>query len=139
MTLVESCWFSFHSVVLRPPRSSGCSQSVTRRVKKVKNSAGAVSSGWTGLDPRLSSPLSPVSYLLSNGAEISTPGAVSHRLLRTPYSALTSSDWRIILLFTLGGVLIVVFALWEIWLDERALIPMSILKNRTEVASSIAL
>lgn len=48
------------------------------------------------------------------------------------------SNWRIILEFVLGGVLIIAFALWELRLDSRALIPKVILKNRTEVSASIA-
>ena len=43
--------------------------------------------------------------------------------------------WRIILLFTLGGSLVVVFGLWEVWMNKSALIPISILKNRTEIAA----
>lgn len=49
------------------------------------------------------------------------------------------SSWRIILLFVLGGVLAIAFGLWEAWLDKRALIPRSILMNRTLVGSSIAI
>lgn len=44
-------------------------------------------------------------------------------------------SWRIILLFVLGVVLGLVFFLWEWKLDERALMPLSLLKNRTQLAS----
>jgi hypothetical protein len=46
-------------------------------------------------------------------------------------------DWRIILLFILGGILIPVFGWWQWFLDTKALIPLSILKNRTEIGASI--
>ncbi len=45
-------------------------------------------------------------------------------------------NWRIILLFTLSGVLTIAFFAWEHWLGERALIPPGILRNRTVVAAS---
>lgn len=44
-------------------------------------------------------------------------------------------NWRIILLFILGGILAVAFFLWQWKLDERALMPLSLLKNRTQLAS----
>jgi hypothetical protein len=46
------------------------------------------------------------------------------------------SDWRIILLFVLGAILIPVFFLWERYIDKKALIPLSILKNRTQLGAS---
>lgn len=48
------------------------------------------------------------------------------------------SNWRIIFEFVLGGLLIIAFALWQLRLNNRALIPMIILKNRTEIAASVA-
>jgi hypothetical protein len=48
-------------------------------------------------------------------------------------------DWRIILLFVLGGLLVIAFGAWQWYIDENALIPMIILKNRTEVASAGAM
>lgn len=45
-------------------------------------------------------------------------------------------DWRIILLFILGGLLVPVFFLWERYIDAKALIPLSILKNRTQLGAS---
>ena len=47
-------------------------------------------------------------------------------------------SWRIILLFTLGGCLVIVFGAWEYKLDKRALVPREIIKNRTVIAASIA-
>lgn len=47
-------------------------------------------------------------------------------------------SWRIILLFTLGGALVPIFGWWEYRLNERALIPQVILKNRTQIATCIA-
>jgi len=49
------------------------------------------------------------------------------------------SNWRIILEFVVAGVLIIIFAWWQIRLDERALIPMAVLKNRTQVAACITI
>ncbi len=43
-------------------------------------------------------------------------------------------DWRIILLFCLGGVMIPVFGFWQVRQDRHALIPLSLLKNRTLIA-----
>lgn len=47
------------------------------------------------------------------------------------------ADWRIILLFVLGALLIPVFGFWEWYIDKKALIPLSILKNRTQIGASI--
>ena len=47
------------------------------------------------------------------------------------------SDWRIILLFILGGLLVAVFGFWEWYIDAKALVPLSILKNRTQIGASI--
>ncbi|KAK8866052.1 hypothetical protein IAR55_001203 [Kwoniella newhampshirensis] len=44
------------------------------------------------------------------------------------------SNWRIPLLFVLGGVLVIVFGWWQWHYDKYALIPLSILKNRTVIA-----
>jgi MFS family permease len=49
------------------------------------------------------------------------------------------SNWRIILLFTLGGALVPVFGWWQVHLGKRALIPVELFKNRTEVGGSIAI
>jgi len=49
------------------------------------------------------------------------------------------SNWRIILEFVLAGVLIIAFAGWQFYLDEKALIPLTVLKNRTLVSASIAM
>ncbi|WOO81253.1 Aspyridones efflux protein [Vanrija pseudolonga] len=46
------------------------------------------------------------------------------------------SNWRIPVLFTIGGLLVIAFFLWEWYLDHDALIPMSILTNRTILACS---
>jgi hypothetical protein len=46
-------------------------------------------------------------------------------------------DWRIILLFILGGLLVPVFGFWEWYIDTKALVPLSILKNRTQIGASI--
>jgi hypothetical protein len=46
-------------------------------------------------------------------------------------------DWRIILLFVIGALLIPVFGFWEWYIDKKALIPLSILKNRTQIGASI--
>ncbi|KAL7420794.1 hypothetical protein Q5752_004747 [Cryptotrichosporon argae] len=45
------------------------------------------------------------------------------------------SNWRIILLFTLGGVGVIAFAAWELYYDEHALIPKVILKDRNQIAA----
>nr|XP_031860928.1 uncharacterized protein CI109_003655 [Kwoniella shandongensis]KAA5528000.1 hypothetical protein CI109_003655 [Kwoniella shandongensis] len=45
-------------------------------------------------------------------------------------------NWRIPVLFTLGGVLVIVFGWWQWHYDKYALIPLSILKNRTVIACS---
>ncbi|OCF41607.1 major facilitator superfamily transporter [Kwoniella heveanensis CBS 569] len=49
------------------------------------------------------------------------------------------SNWRIILLFILGGLLIIAFGLWQWKYDKHALIPLSLLKNRTVLACSGAI
>lgn len=49
------------------------------------------------------------------------------------------NNWRIILLFTLGGVLAITFGWWQFHLDKKALMPLSLLKNRTEVACMITM
>ena len=49
------------------------------------------------------------------------------------------SNWRIIFEFVLAGVLVIVFSVWQVWLGERALIPTAVLRNRTQIAASIAL
>lgn len=49
------------------------------------------------------------------------------------------SNWRIILLFILGGVLIMVFAAWEYKINGGGLIPRIIISNRTELAVCIAI
>ena len=48
-------------------------------------------------------------------------------------------SWRIILLFTLGGVLCIAFFAWEYYWDQDALIPFSILSNRTIIAAAGAI
>ncbi|TXT09034.1 hypothetical protein VHUM_02508 [Vanrija humicola] len=48
-------------------------------------------------------------------------------------------NWRIPVLFTIGGLLVIAFFLWEWYLNEDALIPMSILTNRTILACSGAI
>ncbi|WVQ85241.1 hypothetical protein IAT38_007406 [Cryptococcus sp. DSM 104549] len=48
-------------------------------------------------------------------------------------------SWRIILLFILGGVLVIAFGFWQWFYDKRALIPLSLLKNRTTVACAGAM
>ncbi|KAL1411348.1 hypothetical protein Q8F55_002299 [Vanrija albida] len=48
-------------------------------------------------------------------------------------------NWRIPVLFTVGGVLVIVFFLWEWYLDQDALIPMSILTNRSILACSVTI
>ncbi|EIW70918.1 hypothetical protein TREMEDRAFT_38481 [Tremella mesenterica DSM 1558] len=49
------------------------------------------------------------------------------------------SSWRIILLFTLGAALVPIFAAWEWYRDNLALLPRIFLRNRTEVAAAIAM
>jgi hypothetical protein len=48
-------------------------------------------------------------------------------------------NWRIILLFILGGLLVPVFGFWEYKRDKKALIPLSLLKNRTQIACAGAM
>lgn len=48
-------------------------------------------------------------------------------------------DWRIPFLFTLGGLLVIAFGMWQWRYDKYALIPLSLLKNRTVIASSGAI
>ncbi|WVQ74787.1 hypothetical protein IAR50_004393 [Cryptococcus sp. DSM 104548] len=48
-------------------------------------------------------------------------------------------NWRIILLFILGGLLIIAFGLWQWYFDKRALIPVSLFKNRTLTMSAGAM
>ena len=48
------------------------------------------------------------------------------------------SNWRIIFEFVLGGVLIIAFVGWQLYLDERALIPKAVFKNRTVIAAAVA-
>lgn len=48
-------------------------------------------------------------------------------------------SWRIILLFVLGGVFTILFFTWEWYYNEKALIPRSIMTNRTAQGSSAAL
>ncbi|ORY32267.1 major facilitator superfamily domain-containing protein [Naematelia encephala] len=48
-------------------------------------------------------------------------------------------NWRIIFLFILGGLLVIAFVAWELYVDENALIPIAIFKNRTVLASSGAM
>lgn len=79
--------------------------------------------------------MSLVSFLLFNGVVTITLGPV-----RFPLSVLLSMlmvDWRIILLFVLGGLLVPVFGFWEWYTDAKALVPLSILKNRTQIGASI--
>lgn len=45
-------------------------------------------------------------------------------------------NWRIPLLFTLGGVLVIVFFIWEYYYNINALIPRELLTNRSIVAAS---
>ncbi|ODN92812.1 major facilitator superfamily transporter [Cryptococcus wingfieldii CBS 7118] len=48
-------------------------------------------------------------------------------------------SWRIILLFILGGLLVIAFGAWQWFYDKRALIPVSLFKNRTLTMSSGAI
>ncbi|ODN78959.1 hypothetical protein L202_04475 [Cryptococcus amylolentus CBS 6039] len=48
-------------------------------------------------------------------------------------------SWRIILLFILGGLLVIAFGAWQWFYDKRALIPVSLFKNRTLTMSSGAM
>lgn len=48
-------------------------------------------------------------------------------------------SWRVILLFILGGLLCIAFFAWEWYFDERALIPRSIMSNRTVQGASLGL
>lgn len=45
-------------------------------------------------------------------------------------------SWRIILLFILGGLLVIAFFSWEYYKNEDALIPRNLLSNRTILAAS---
>nr|ODN82466.1 major facilitator superfamily transporter [Cryptococcus depauperatus CBS 7841] len=45
-------------------------------------------------------------------------------------------NWRIIFLFILGGLLAIAFVASQIWLDKRALIPLSLLKDRTVLSAA---
>ena len=52
------------------------------------------------------------------------------------------SNWRIIILFVFGGLIIILFIAWNWTLDkkfDRALIPLSVIKNRTLVLGSVSL
>ncbi|OWZ29454.1 major facilitator superfamily transporter [Cryptococcus neoformans AD2-60a] len=49
------------------------------------------------------------------------------------------NNWRIPFLFTLGGLLVIAFGIWQWRYDKYALIPLSILKNRTVLACSGAI
>ncbi|WVR06017.1 hypothetical protein IAU60_003045 [Kwoniella sp. DSM 27419] len=49
------------------------------------------------------------------------------------------SNWRIILLFVLGGLLIIAFGAWQWRYDKHALVPLSLLKNRSVIACSGAM
>jgi len=49
------------------------------------------------------------------------------------------SNWRIILLFVIGGAGIFVFAGWQVFLGKRALIPVELFKNRTEVCAAVTM
>ncbi|BEI90569.1 uncharacterized protein CcaverHIS019_0306390 [Cutaneotrichosporon cavernicola] len=49
------------------------------------------------------------------------------------------SNWRIPLLFTLGGLLCIAFFSWEWYLNEDALIPRALMTNRTVVNASGAI
>ncbi|KIR53334.1 major facilitator superfamily transporter [Cryptococcus gattii Ru294] len=49
------------------------------------------------------------------------------------------NNWRIPFLFTLGGLLVIAFGMWQWRYDKYALIPLSLLKNRTVIASSGAI
>ncbi|OXG16048.1 major facilitator superfamily transporter [Cryptococcus neoformans Tu259-1] len=51
----------------------------------------------------------------------------------------TWNNWRIPFLFTLGGLLVIAFGIWQWRYDKYALIPLSILKNRTVLACSGAI
>ena len=64
------------------------------------------------------------------------PGPVSARYT-LPCASADCPDWRIILLFVIGFLLVLVFGFWEWYIDAKALIPLSILKNRTQIGSSI--
>lgn len=48
-------------------------------------------------------------------------------------------SWRIILLFILGGLFTIAFFAWEWYYNEKALIPRSIMTNRTVQGASLAL
>ncbi|GMK56662.1 hypothetical protein CspeluHIS016_0305020 [Cutaneotrichosporon spelunceum] len=49
------------------------------------------------------------------------------------------SNWRIPVLFTLGGLLCIAFFAWEWFLNENALIPRVLMTNRTVVSASGAI
>ncbi|WWD09555.1 hypothetical protein V865_007682 [Kwoniella europaea PYCC6329] len=49
------------------------------------------------------------------------------------------SNWRIILLFILGGLLVISFGAWQWYYDKHALIPLSLLKNRSVIACAGAM
>ncbi|AAW45549.1 hypothetical protein CNBH1220 [Cryptococcus deneoformans B-3501A] len=49
------------------------------------------------------------------------------------------NNWRIPFLFTLGGLLVIAFGVWQWRYDKYALIPLSLLKNRTVLACSGAI
>lgn len=96
------------------------------------------SDAWTGSVRVSSFVRSHVFCLLSHGVETNTRGTVSVNSWE-PNWTLILPDWRIPFLFTLGGLLVIAFGIWQWRYDKYALIPLSILKNRTVLACSGAI
>ncbi|KAF8315124.1 ABC transporter [Clavulina sp. PMI_390] len=49
------------------------------------------------------------------------------------------NDTSVIALFVVFGVMILIFVAWQYYMKEKALLPLGLLKNRTQIGASVAL